>query len=168
MSSRVYLFFPLRGHEPPPTLRDGLNPHPVAFQSPALPNARMSHCTQSVHSFSFPPRPLRTAPSRFPNTTRFGSRPPLIRISAPPRPQRSSRAQRCLNALAPVISRARLHEVIRKPSLLRCAPMMRSNQDPVLYGAEHTPNHNYCINGVHPPLAASRPRWSQTVEARRR
>ena len=27
MSSRVYLFFPPRGHEPPPTLRDRLNPH---------------------------------------------------------------------------------------------------------------------------------------------
>ena len=37
----------------------------IAFQSPAM-----------VHSFSFPPRPLRTAPSRFPKTIRFGSRPP--------------------------------------------------------------------------------------------
>ena len=27
MSSRVYLFFPPRGHEPPPTLRGHLNPH---------------------------------------------------------------------------------------------------------------------------------------------
>ena len=27
MSSRVYLFFPPRGHEPPPTLRDRINPH---------------------------------------------------------------------------------------------------------------------------------------------
>ena len=27
MSSRVYLYFPPRGHNPPPTLRDGLNPH---------------------------------------------------------------------------------------------------------------------------------------------
>ena len=50
----------------------------VAFQSPAMPNVRMSLCTQSVHSFSFPPRPLRTAPSRFPKAIRFGSRPPLI------------------------------------------------------------------------------------------
>ena len=31
----------------------------VAFQSPAMPNARMSLWTQSVHSFSFPARPLR-------------------------------------------------------------------------------------------------------------
>ena len=55
----------------------------VAFQSPAMPNARMPLCPQSVHSFSFPPRRLRTAPSRFPNTIRFGSRPPLIRIKVP-------------------------------------------------------------------------------------
>ena len=27
MSNRVFLFFPPRGHEPPPTLRDRLNPH---------------------------------------------------------------------------------------------------------------------------------------------
>ena len=37
----------------------------IVFQFPVMPNARMSLCTQSVHSFSFPPRPLRTAPSRF-------------------------------------------------------------------------------------------------------
>ena len=55
----------------------------VAFQSPAMPNAWMSLCTQLVHYFSFRPRPLRTAPSRFPNTIRFGSRPPLIRMSVP-------------------------------------------------------------------------------------
>ena len=48
-----------------------------------MPNARMSLCTQSVHSLTFPPRHLRTPPSRFPNTSRFGSRPPLIRMSAP-------------------------------------------------------------------------------------
>ena len=55
----------------------------VAFQSPAMPNARMSLCTQPVYSFSFPPRPPRTSPSRFPNTIRFGSRSPLIRMNVP-------------------------------------------------------------------------------------
>ena len=55
----------------------------IVSQSPVMPNARMSLCTQSVHSFSFPPRPLRTAPSRFPNMIRFGNRPPLIRRSVP-------------------------------------------------------------------------------------
>ena len=43
----------------------------VALQSPAMPNARMSLWRQSTHSFSFPPRPLRTAPPRFPK--RFAS-----------------------------------------------------------------------------------------------
>ena len=33
----------------------------VAFQSPAMSNVRMSLFKQSVHSFSFPPRSLRTA-----------------------------------------------------------------------------------------------------------
>ena len=55
----------------------------IAFQSPVMPNARMSLCTQSVHSFPFPPRPIGTAPSRFPNMIRFGNRPPLIRRSVP-------------------------------------------------------------------------------------
>ena len=32
----------------------------IVFQSTVMPNARMSLCTQSVHSFSFPPRPLGT------------------------------------------------------------------------------------------------------------
>ena len=75
MSSRFYLFFLPRGHDlrPPSvtvsTCTSAFNA--VAFQSPTMPNARMSLWTQSVHSFFFPPRPLRTAPSRFhmyPNT----------------------------------------------------------------------------------------------------
>ena len=58
MSRRVYLLFPPRGHEPPPTLRDRLNPHLSLkrrrFPVPRIhmPNARMSLWTQSVHSFS--------------------------------------------------------------------------------------------------------------------
>ena len=55
----------------------------VAFQSPAMPNAWLSLCTQSVHSFSFPPCLLCPTPLRFPKTIRFGSHPPLIRISTP-------------------------------------------------------------------------------------
>ena len=34
----------------------------VAFQSPAMPNARMSLCTQSLHFFSFPPYPQGKVP----------------------------------------------------------------------------------------------------------
>ena len=52
----------------------------VGFQPPAMPNARTSLCTQSIHSFSFPPWPFRTASSsRFPNNMiRFGNRSPLL------------------------------------------------------------------------------------------
>ena len=86
LSSRVYLFFPPRGHEPPPTQltvsAQTSASSAVPFQFPAMPNARMSLCTQPAHYFSFPPRPLRYARSRFPNTPRFGSRPSLIRMSA--------------------------------------------------------------------------------------
>ena len=110
------------------------NPVAVAFQSPAMPNARMSLWTQSVHSFSFPPRPLSTAPSRFPNTIRFGSRPPL-HSDERPRPQKSSRAQRCLNAL----TRGYL-----KGTVVQGHPMVwplalcpdDAKEDPVVYGAE--------------------------------
>ena len=83
----------------------------VAFQSPAMPNARMSLWMQSVHSFSFPPRPLRTALSRFPKTIRFGSRPSLIRRSVPA--HKSLLVRNVVSMLShPVISRARLYEVI--------------------------------------------------------
>ena len=85
-SSRVYLFFPPRAIKLRP-LSVTISTHTsasnaVASQPLTMPNALMSLCTQSVYSFSFPPRPLRTAPSRIRNMFRFGNRPPLIRISA--------------------------------------------------------------------------------------
>ena len=107
----------------------------AAFHYSVMSNARMSLCTQSVHSFSFPPRPLRTAPSRFPNTIRFGSRPPLIRMSA--LAHESLLVRKAVSMLSRrVIPRARLYGVIRLSGLLRCAPMMYAKQDPVVYGAE--------------------------------
>ena len=97
----------------------------VAFQSPVISNARMSLCTQPVYSFSFPPRSLCTALSRFPNMIRFGSRPPLIRMSVPA--HKSLLVRNVVSMLSQRInSRARLSEVIRWSGLLRCAPMMRS------------------------------------------
>ena len=97
----------------------------VAFQSLATPNARMSLWTQSVHSFSFPSHPLRTAPSRFPKTIRFGSRPPLIRRSVPA--HKSLLVRNVVSMLShPVISRARMYEVIRWSGLLRCGPMIQN------------------------------------------
>ena len=55
----------------------------IALQSPAMPNAQASLCTQSIYSFSFPPRPLCTAFSRFPNMICLGNHPPLNWISVP-------------------------------------------------------------------------------------
>ena len=59
MSSRVYLFFPPCGQNLRSTSAT-ISTHTsasnaVAFQSPVIPNARMSFCTQSVYSFSSPP-----------------------------------------------------------------------------------------------------------------
>ena len=60
MSIHVYLFFPPRGHEPPPTLRNCLLPH-LSLQRRRLPIPRYAKppddvdLSQSVHPFSFPP-----------------------------------------------------------------------------------------------------------------
>ena len=53
----------------------------VAFQSPFMPNARMSLCTQSVHFLLPTPSSPHCALLRFPNTTGFDSRRPFIRMS---------------------------------------------------------------------------------------
>ena len=131
MSSRLSLFFPPRGYEPPSTLRDRLNLH-LSLQCrrfptlPAMLNARMSLGTQTVHSFPFPYCPLRTAPSGFLNAIPYGSHPPLIRISSAPAP-RSLVVRNDVSILPHrVISRIRLYEAICFPGLLRCATMMRS------------------------------------------
>ena len=85
ISSRVSLLFlhvaiDLR----PPTVSNHTSAfNTVALQSPDMFNARMSLGTQLVHSLSFSPRPLHTAPSRLPNMLRFGNRPLLIRVSGP-------------------------------------------------------------------------------------
>ena len=99
-----------------------------------MPNAQISLCTQSVHLFSFPPRSLHTAPSRFPSTIHLGSHPPLIQMSAP---AHKSLLVRNVVLMVPhrVISRARLLRVIRRSDLLRCA-FKDAKQDPVVYGAE--------------------------------
>ena len=100
----------------------------AAFQFHTMPNTQMLLCTQSIHSFSFLPRPLCTAPSRFPNTIRFVWRSPCPQ-------KKSSRAQRCLNALTPGYLEGtvvRGHPVIW--SLALCPD--DAEQDPVVYGAE--------------------------------
>ena len=105
----------------------------VAFQSPTMPNARMLLFTQSVHSCFFPPRPLRNAPSRVPNTIRFGSHPPLIPISVPTHKRLFVRNVFSMISHR-VISKARLYEVIRWSALALYPD--DAKQDPVVNGAE--------------------------------
>ena len=66
MSSRVYLFFPPRDHKPPPTLRDRPNsylcPQRRRFLTPRYTKHPDVARYTIAHHFSFPPRPLRTAP----------------------------------------------------------------------------------------------------------
>ena len=129
ISNRVYLFFPPRGYEPSPTLRNRLNPH-LSLQCHRFPTPRYAkHPDVALYAigslFCFPSRPLRTVPSWFPNTIRFGSCPPLIRMSAST--HKSLLVCDVVSMLSNrVISRARLYEVMHWSGLLRYVPMMRS------------------------------------------
>ena len=129
MSGRVSLFFPPRGHElGPPSVTASTQTsafNAIVFQSPVMPNARMSLLYTVGPLFLLPTRPLRTVPSRFPDMIRFGNRSPLIRRSVPA--HKSLLVRNVVSMLShPVISSARLYEVIWWSGLLRCAPMMRS------------------------------------------
>ena len=104
----------------------------IAFQSSAMPNVRMLLWTQSVHSFSFPPRPLRTVVSENDSLRQ----PPAAHSEERPHPQKSSRSQRRLNVLTPGYL---------KGTVVRSHPMMvwplalcpdYTKQDSVVYGAE--------------------------------
>ena len=129
MFSRVCIHFPPRSiNLRPPSVTVSTHT-PVsdadAFHSPAMPNARTCLFTQSIYFSPFPPRPLRTAPSRLPNTIRFGNRSPLIWMSVPP--HQSFPVRKLGSMLShPFISRAWFYEVIQWSGLLRCAPMVRS------------------------------------------
>ena len=114
------------------THTSGLNV--VAFQSPVMPNVRMLLCTQSVHYFSSPARPLRTAPCKVSEHDLLWQ-PPAASSDERPRSQKPSRAQRCLNALAAGYTKGtavRGHPMVW--SLALCPD--DAKQDPVVYGAE--------------------------------
>ena len=97
MSSGVYLFFTPCGHEPPTTLQNRFNPH-LSFQRRRFPILRYAKrpdfALYAIDLLFFPPLPLHVAPSRFPNTIRFG--PAAAHSDERPRPQKSC-AQRRLN-----------------------------------------------------------------------
>ena len=85
--SRVYLLFPPRGYEPPTNLRDRLNPH-LSLKRRRFPMPRYAK-RPDVALYAIGPLFLFPTPSsshrtlKVPNTIRFGSRPPLFRMSVP-------------------------------------------------------------------------------------
>ena len=106
MSSRVYLFFPLGGHEPPPTLRDRLNPHLTQHVTPSLsspPLCQTPGCRSGRNRSTLSPsHPVLSIlhPQGF--RKRFASAAAGRSFEgASSRPQKSSRSQRRLNALTP-------------------------------------------------------------------
>ena len=132
MSSRVYLLFPPRGHEPPPTPRGRINPY-FSLERRRFPIPRYAkrldvalYAISSLFLFPTTSSPhCNTLKISELHTIRFGSRPPHIRMSA--LTQKNLLVRNVVSLLSHrVISRARLYEVIRRSGLLRCAPMMRS------------------------------------------
>ena len=112
MSSRVYLFFPPRDHEPPPTLRDRLNPH-LSFLKLRRPfpvprySKRPDVTLYAIGPLFLLPTPssphcILQGPSRFPQHDLLWQPPAGHHSDERPRPRRKKccRAQYRLNALA--------------------------------------------------------------------
>ena len=128
-SSCVYLLFPRRGHKPPPTFRDCLNPH-LCLQRRRFPVPR---CVKRpdvalyvIGSLFLIPTP--SSPHCTLKVSEHDSlwQPPDAHSDKRPRPQKSSRAQRFVDAFI----RGYLMDTIVRGHpmglLLRYAPMMRS------------------------------------------
>ena len=134
----------------------------VAFQSSAMPNAWTSFFTQSTHSYCFPSRLPRTAPSRFLDTIRFGKPPPLTRRIIPVHTKVFSCAT--LSQSSPT-QLSQGHGCTKSSdglvSCLRCAPIMRSEtrwckvRNLELYFWQRV--HVYCIHTVGPRLLRPSP-----------
>ena len=137
-SSRVHLLIPPRGHELPPTLRDRLNPH-LSLYRRRFPIPRCAK-RLDVALFAIGPLsllPTLSSPHYILKVSENDSlwQPPAAQSDVRPRPQKSSRAQLCLDALAPGYL---------KGTVVRGHPMGWSlalcpydaKQDPVVYGAE--------------------------------
>ena len=138
MSSRVYLFFPPRGHKPPPTLRDRLNPH-LSILSRRFPVPRYAKrpdvALYAIGPLFFLPTPSPPYCTRKVSENDSLRQPPAAHSQERPRPQKSSRSQRRLNAFTPGYL---------KGTVVRSHPMVWSlalcpddtKQDSVVYGAE--------------------------------
>ena len=138
MSSRVYLFFPSRGHEPPPTLRDCLNPHlSLSSRHFSVPRytKRLDVALDAIGPFFLLPTPSSPYCTLKVSENDSLRQPPAAHSEGRPRPQSFSRSQLRLNALTPGYL---------KGTVVRSHPMVWSlalcpddtNQDLVGYGAE--------------------------------
>ena len=138
MSGRVSLFFPPRGHElGPPSVTASTQTsafNAIVFQSPVMPNARMS-LLYTVGPLFLLPTPS-SSHCAFKVSGHDSLWQPLAAHSEErPRPQKSSRAQRCLNALAP----GYLKRTVVRGHLVVWSLALRSDdakQDPVVYGTK--------------------------------
>ena len=136
MSSRVFPFFLLRGHEHPPTLRDRLNPN-LSLERNRFPIPhyvkRPDVALYTVASLFLLPTP--SSPHCALKVSEHDSlwQPPAAHSEERARPQKSSRAQRCLNALAPGYLPGTVvlgHPVVVWSLVLRPND---AKQDPVVY-----------------------------------
>ena len=138
MSGRVFLFLPPRGHEPPPTLRDRLNPNLSLYRHrfPIPRNAKRP----DVALYTVGPLFLLPTPSSTHCALKVSEhdslwQPPAAHSEERSRPQKSSRAQHCLNALAP----GNLKGTVVRGHPVVWSLALRSDdakQDPVVYGTK--------------------------------
>ena len=153
-------FFPpavtVSTHPPRHAKREDVAPYAIDPLSPSHPvlstlhppcQTRGRRSLRNRSSFSFPPRPLHTAPSRFPNT--------MIRMNVPAH-ESLDNAQRCLEALTPGYLEGtvvRGHPIVWPLAL--CPD--DAKQDPVVCGAEFgrvflAKCLTFCIHTVGPQL----------------
>ena len=138
MSGRVFLFLPPRGHEPPPTLRDRLNPN-LSLYRHRFPIPRYAK-RPDVALYTGGPFFLLPTPSSTHCALKVSEhdslwQPPAAHSEECSRPQKSSRAQRCLNAFPPGYLKGtvvRGHPVVWSLAL-RSGD---AKQDPVVYGTK--------------------------------
>ena len=139
MSGRVFLFLPPRGHEPPPTLRDRLNPN-LSLYRHRFPIPRYAKrpdvALYTVGPFFLLPTPSSTHCALKVSEHDSLWQPPAAHSEERSRPQKSSRAQRCLNALAP----GNLKGTVVRGHPVVWSLALRSDddakQDPVVYGTK--------------------------------
>ena len=129
MSNRVYLLFLQCGLKPLSTLRYHLKSHHLCLRRRRF-SIHIYAKNSDVAKYAIGPLFLRLkvysphCTLKVLNTFPFGSRPPLIQMSAP-----ASEGNFVRNIISillhRVILRVRLYEVIWKSSIFRCAPIMR-------------------------------------------